>query len=236
MKNLVSVKGVRNKILIQVDAQAKPENIVKAIDDKLSEEDKEVWRNSSIILNTGDIVLSSDSLRDIRKLLEGEYRMYISELQSSSEDTCVTGKRMGWAVSQEIQRTVKQSPETAQTKHTSKKQTEYIRETIRSGRRIDASGSVVVVGDVNAGAEIYAGGDVIVFGNLRGSVFAGGNGDKASIIAALKMEPVQIGIVSCISRSPDRIENLDKNLQEFFYPEIARIDNEQIVIESFRTI
>jgi septum site-determining protein MinC len=47
-------------------------------------------------------------------------------------------------------------------------ETVIVAKTIRSGGRVESSGSVVVLGDVNAGAEIIADDDVIVVGVLRG--------------------------------------------------------------------
>jgi len=240
MKNSVSIKGVRNKLLIQVSEDVKPEQVANILDRRLSEENKDVWKNSSLILNTGGMNLSQQDLRGIRKLFEEKYKMYFSELQSLSEDTCITGKKMGWVVSSGLAKSPKkaQPPPVERAVKSVKNtafETEYIRNTVRSGRRIESAGHVFVLGDVNRGAEIYAGGDIIVFGVLRGAVFAGsiGNNDKA-VIGSLRMEPVQVGIGQYLSRSPDITEVAAESTQSAAYPEIARVENGQIIIESYR--
>jgi septum site-determining protein MinC len=47
---------------------------------------------------------------------------------------------------------------------------------------------VVLIGNLHAGAEIVAGGSVVVFGRCQGTVRAGVNEGRESIIAALSFE------------------------------------------------
>ena len=77
------------------------------------------------------------------------------------------------------------------------------------------------------GAELIAGGDIIVMGTLRGVAHAGVPDDGAAIIAALSLKPTQLRIGHFISRSPELQEKHDAG------PEIARVDAEQIVVDSF---
>ncbi|MCL2854989.1 MAG: hypothetical protein FWE21_05155 [Defluviitaleaceae bacterium] len=63
---------------------------------------------------------------------------------------------------------------------------------LRNGQAIVQNGSVVVLGDVNAGAEVSATGNVVVFGALRGMVHAGSDGDESAFICALSLQPTQI--------------------------------------------
>ncbi|MCB8918528.1 MAG: septum site-determining protein MinC [Ardenticatenaceae bacterium] len=104
----------------------------------------------------------------------------------------------------------------------------YLKETIRSGRSIYHEGSVLIVGDVNAGAEIIAGGDVIVWGRLRGLVHAGALGNTAAIICALELSPTQLRIADQIAVPPD-------NRRRQPLPEIAAIRQGQIVADPWRT-
>lgn len=80
---------------------------------------------------------------------------------------------------------------------------QFYRGTLRSGQKIEVSGSLVVLGDINPGAQIVAGGNVVILGCLKGSVYAGYPDDKGTFVAALLMEPMQIQIGTCIARSPD---------------------------------
>jgi septum site-determining protein MinC len=72
--------------------------------------------------------------------------------------------------------------------------TMMLRKTLRSGQRVQFSGNVVVIGDVNAGAEIEAGGDVVVLGNLRGTVHAGSGGRQDAVVVALNLHASQVRI------------------------------------------
>jgi len=75
-----------------------------------------------------------------------------------------------------------------------REETYVIKRTIRSGQRIDHTGNVVIIGDLNPGAEVVAGGDVYIFGRARGVIHAGRNGDQNSTILALSLEVNQIRI------------------------------------------
>ena len=103
----------------------------------------------------------------------------------------------------------------------------FIKGPLRSGQRVYAEDNLVVFGDVNPGAELIAGGDIIVMGVLRGVAHAGVPDDIAAIIAALSLKPTQLRIGHFISRSPEFQEKQDSG------PEIARVDTEQIVVDSF---
>jgi septum site-determining protein MinC len=98
---------------------------------------------------------------------------------------------------------------------------------LRSGQRIYAEDNLVVFGDVNPGAELIAGGNIVVMGVLRGVAHAGVPDNSAAIITALSLKPTQLRIGHFISRSPEFQEKHDSG------PEIARVDAEQIVVDSF---
>jgi septum site-determining protein MinC len=102
-----------------------------------------------------------------------------------------------------------------------------IRGPLRSGQRIYAEDNLVVFGDVNPGAELIAGGNIVVMGVLRGVAHAGVPDNSTAIITALSLRPTQLRIGHFISRSPEFQEKHDSG------PEIARVDVEQIVVDSF---
>lgn len=97
--------------------------------------------------------------------------------------------------------------------------------TLRSGKRIESKGHLIIIGDVNPGAEITAEGNIVVLGTLRGFAFAGSAGDDTRMIIALKLMPTQLRIGSKITRSPD------DGLSAPSYPEVASVKNNQIIIE-----
>lgn len=110
------------------------------------------------------------------------------------------------------------------TKDTTVIQTKVIKGMLRSGRRIDFEGSIVVLGDVNSGAEIIAEGNVIILGKLRGFAHAGAKGNRSAFIAATEINPTQLRIADIIMKS--EVTKID-NAEGF---EFAKIDMGEIKI------
>ncbi|MDO5707415.1 MAG: septum site-determining protein MinC [Andreesenia angusta] len=102
-----------------------------------------------------------------------------------------------------------------------------LKTTVRSGQVIRQEGNIVIIGDVNPGGVVEATGNIIVFGSVRGVLKAGILGDKEAYVLAIKLKPNQIAIADIITRKPD---DYDYNSNA---PEIARIVDENIVIEEF---
>lgn len=74
--------------------------------------------------------------------------------------------------------------------------------TLRSGDHRHASGSLLVLGDVNPGAQLSAQGHVMVWGRLRGTAHAGCAGDRSACIVALHLHPLQLRIADVVARGP----------------------------------
>lgn len=74
--------------------------------------------------------------------------------------------------------------------------------TLRSGDHRHATGSILVLGDVNPGAQISAEGHVFVWGKLRGIAHAGCSGDPGATIVALQLHPLQLRIADQVARGP----------------------------------
>ena len=96
--------------------------------------------------------------------------------------------------------------------------------TLRSGQKVVHPGSVVVIGDVNAGAQVVAGEDIIVLGACRGVAHAGAYGNEAATITASRLVATQLRIAALIARAPD---DMDKPV----YIETARIKDGTVIIE-----
>ncbi len=94
---------------------------------------------------------------------------------------------------------------------------------LRSGRRIDFDGSVVLLGDLNAGAEIVAQGNIIVLGACRGMVHAGAKGDNNAYIFAQQLTPTQI-------RISEMVTYLDTGKNDVHVPSYAYIDEGRIYV------
>ena len=53
--------------------------------------------------------------------------------------------------------------------------TKFYKGSLRSGKKLEFEGSLVVIGDVNAGAEVIAGENIVILGSLRGLAHSGAN-------------------------------------------------------------
>ena len=99
--------------------------------------------------------------------------------------------------------------------------------TVRSGEKVASAGHLVIMGDVNPGAEVIAEDNIIVWGALKGTAYAGVPNHEGAVIAALHLSPIQLRIAGYIARSPDA-----RPLTEAI-PELARIEQNEIVVESW---
>ena len=103
-------------------------------------------------------------------------------------------------------------------------ETKFYKGNMRSGKKIEFEGSVVVIGDVNGGAEIIAGENIIILGILRGLAHAGAKGNKKAIIATNRIECPQIRIANIVKEmQKDEMEKENK------YAYVG--DNNEIILE-----
>ncbi len=80
-------------------------------------------------------------------------------------------------------------------------ETVIVARTVRSGGHVESTGSVVVLGDVNAGAEIIANDDIIVVGALRGLAHAGAGGNEKAVIWAERILSPQLRIGNALAQA-----------------------------------
>lgn len=85
-------------------------------------------------------------------------------------------------------------------------ETKYVRSSVRSGQVEEYSGSVVIIGDVNAGGEVIAGGNIAVVGALRGLAHAGAGGNTKALITANYIDITQVRIANLVKEVEEKIE------------------------------
>ena len=108
--------------------------------------------------------------------------------------------------------------------------TQYHKQTVRSGQVIKSNGNVVIIGDCHPGCEIHAAGDITVWGILGGIAHAGCKGNTKARIRALNLNAIQLRIADSYARRPDHIKNVYVEKSNTFVPEEARNVNGSIVI------
>ena len=113
------------------------------------------------------------------------------------------------------------------------------RGSLRSGQTLTEQQSVVIMGDVKPGASVTANGSIFVLGALRGTVYAGANGDEKAFVMAMEMDPLQIRIANAIAISPDAEKGPKLKNRRFRKkadakePEIAYILNGHVVKDRY---
>jgi septum site-determining protein MinC len=194
---------------------------------------------------------TSESTESQKVESEGKQELEIKEKESDNETKSKLGKvlvfenseqsenqvensnqllplGMDAGVSRSIENTAKSIEPENQLSEPKKRNSLYLRQTLRAGQAVSHKGDLIIIGDVNAGAEVMAEGDITIWGSLRGIAHAGIDGDTKAEIRALRLQPIQIRIADAIARSPDRINSTNQNVQ--FAAETAKLVNGQIRI------
>lgn len=171
----------------------------------------------AIELNMHDWPMRCRNLSQLRELLQNS-GFRIALLQTLCLQTAISAQGLGLPVQlQNETDSPRPTPEPAG-------QLRVHRGTVRSGDRLESSGDLVVLGDVNPGATISANGDVMVWGRLRGIAHAGREGDRRARVVALQLRPLQLRIADQVARGPD-------DQPQAGLAEEARIEEGEIVIE-----
>lgn len=192
----------KDEIILKIAENETQEEILECLKRKLPELKNLYKEEKTPIFITGK-VLKSKEIEEIKEVIKKEIDV---EIQFDSP------KVLGL---HGIKKTFAEEISSSETK--------FHRGSLRSGNKVEYEGSLVILGDVNAGAEVVAGDNVIVLGILRGLAHAGAKGNKKAIIAAAQIEAPQI-----------RIANIVKEMQKEENPQrktYAYIKEEQIILE-----
>jgi septum site-determining protein MinC len=209
--SLVQIKGIRDGLLATF-ADAAWEDQCLALLAQIDERPA-FFQGARLALDVGSQILKVNDLVDLRDRLS-ERNMTLWAVIGESSVTEHTSQLLGLATRiskprpEEQKRTDEITDDTAL----------FINKTLRSGKRVEFPGHVVVMGDVNAGAEIIADGNVIVWGRVRGMIHAGAKGNRSATICALDLSATQLRIANEVSA----MLKPQKNPR----PEIASINSE----------
>ncbi len=203
--NCINVSQKNNLVIIKINKDADFEDIVSQIRKKVAQLKKIYKDEKTPILVTGKVLKNKEIDR---------IEAIIRENLDVDVDFDMP-KELGLS---NIKKTF--------TQEVSNSETKYHRGSIRSGQRIEEEGSIVILGDVNSGAEIIAADNIVVLGTLRGLAHAGAKGNRKAIIAAGKLDTVQIRIANVVKE----INRDEEPLHREAYIYIDE-DEKQIIIE-----
>ena len=187
--SIIQIKGLRDGLLVSIDDASWADQraaLIAQVDAQPS-----FFQGARLALDVASQVLHVNDLVELRDDLS-ERDISLWAVISESPTTEKTAQLLGLAT-----RISKPRPEEARqfaVENLGEETALFLNKTLRSGTRIEFSGHVVVLGDVNPGAEIIAEGNVIIWGRLRGMVHAGCKGNRSAVICALDLSPTHLRI------------------------------------------
>ena len=203
MRNCISINLKRNELIIKIKEDATYENIIDSFKRKLPEL-KKLYQNDKTPIRITGKILKNKEIDEIQELIREDINVEIE---------FDTPKSLGLS---SIKKTFDQKIATSETK--------FHHGSLRSGQKMEAEGSLVIIGDVNSGAEVIAADNIVVLGSLRGLAHAGAKGNKQAIVAAGIFDTVQVRIANIVKEINRDEEPLHKN--SYIY-----IENDKIIIE-----
>ncbi len=206
MRTCISINTKQDKVLIKIAEDAKQEEIIAALKKKLKEFKKLYKDDNTPFLICGK-VLKMKEMEEIQKVVKD-----IIDTKIDFDSPKMLGLHG-------IKKTFKKDIATSETK--------FHRGSLRSGQKIEYEGSLVILGDVNAGAEVIAGENVVVLGILRGLAHAGANGNKEAIIAAAAIEAPQLRIANIVKEM--KIKNIEEYNEDIKTAAYISEDGEMVV-------
>lgn len=223
--SLFSIKGLKEGPTLLFDDHAPFADVVAAVVEELARANG-FFRGSPIVLHFGERLLQKEEWWQLKETLHRE-EVLLRYVISSNADSREMLYKEGLSVRENMP-----SPRTGKTEQDALPpagpRASYLRHGMRGGQKEVFDGDVILAGDVNQGAEIIAGGDVVVIGTLRGVVHAGYPDNAGAVVIALNLTPLQLRIGPLIA-----IPEEGQNHRGVLHPEVARVLDEQIVIEPY---
>jgi len=199
----ISINLKKDEVLIKIDDNAVQRKIVSELIKKLKDLKKMYQDEKTPIRVTGK-VLTNKELEQIRKVIKKEI-----DVEVKFDTPTTLGLH---SITRSFKRDVANS------------ETTFHRGSLRSGQKLEVEGSIVVIGDVNAGAEVIAADNIAVIGNLRGLAHAGAKGNKDAVIAASTLDVVQLRISNIV-------KEIDREEEGIIEHAFIYVDEDKIIIE-----
>lgn len=199
----ISINLRKNENIIKVQEAAEQKNIIKELKQKLPEL-KKLYKEEKMPIRVTGKALKNIEMEEIENVIK-EYL--------DIEVNFDMPKELGLS---SIVKTFSQEIKTSETK--------FHRGSVRSGRKIEAEGSIVILGDVNSGAEIVATDNIVVVGSLRGLAHAGAKGNTEAIVSAGNFDAVQVRIANIV-------KEIDRDIEMSRKPVYIHAEGEEIIVE-----
>ena len=203
MRNPVGISMKKNEIIIRISEKATYEESIECLKKKIPALKKLYKTEKTPILVTGKI-LKNKEMDEVKAIITEEINVKV---------TFDSPKTLGlYGIKKAFEKEIENS------------ETKFHKGNLRSGRKIETEGSLVILGDVNGGAEVIAGENIVVLGVLRGLAHAGAKGNKKGIIAANRIESPQLRIANIVKEMEK--EEIDAEYKYAFVNE-----NDEMILE-----
>ncbi len=203
MNEHVLIKGNRYGIVLVLDPEVPFEDLLIEIGVRFDDSSKYFNSNTQSAITFEGRDLSSEEIDRILDLIKKRTTLRIPYVIDNRKET-----------EEQFQRIIEENESREEASPPAEEETRYIypdkgdglfyKGTLRSGQTLEASGSLVMIGDVNPGATVISNGNIIILGSLKGTAVAGAAGNRNAFVLALSMAPMQIQISDIIGRAPDK--------------------------------
>ncbi len=201
MLNNIKINQTIEEVVLNVNVVAEMDEIIEEIETKLVKL-KEYYQSAKTPIRITGRLFTDGEMEKLKKIINNEIDVEV-KFDSPSD---LLGLHA-------IKKTFQTEMDVSETK--------YIQYSLRSGQIEEYSGSLVIVGDVNAGAEVIAGGNIAILGALRGLAHAGAGGNTNAIICANYIEPTQLRISNVVKEIEEKTDKCP----------VCKIENNEIVIK-----
>lgn len=205
MNNSISISIKKNQVIIKVEENAEQREIISALKKKIIEL-KNLYKDDKTPILVIGKVLKNKEMDEIQNII----KKFIN-VQIEFDSPKVLGLHS-------IKKTFYKEVATSETK--------FHKGSLRSGQRLEFEGSLVIIGDVNAGAEVIASENIVVLGNLRGLAHAGAKGNKDAIIEASEINALQVRIANIVKEIDKDNEEIRKIRTSAYINE-----NDELIVE-----
>ena len=186
MLNNIKISQTTDEIVLNVNIVADIEEVCEELETKIVKL-KEFYKSAKTPIRITGRLFTDGEMERLKKIISNEI-----EVEVNFDDT---SDLLGLHA---IKKTFETKTEISETK--------YIKASIRSGQVEEYSGSLVIMGDVNAGGEVIAGGNIAIVGALRGLAHAGAGGNTKALITANYIDVTQIRIANVVKEVEARID------------------------------
>lgn len=203
MKNCVTIQLKKDEIWVKISEEAEEKEIIECLNKKIKDL-KKLYKDDKTPIKVTGKVLKNKEMEEIQNIIKDTINVEV-EFESP--------KILGL---HGIKKAFNKEIESSDTK--------FQKGSLRCGQKVEYEGSIVVIGDVNAGAEVIASENIVILGTLRGLAHAGAKGNKNAIIATNMIDCPQIRISNVIKEMEKEEE---KAIKCYAYIN----ENDEIVIE-----